>query len=48
MTKLKLQHPDVKHTDLMVMAGKRWNEMLPAEKKPYDDMNAQDKLRQEK
>lgn len=22
--------------------------MLPAEKKPYDDMNAQDKLRQEK
>ena len=48
MTKLRQQHPDVKHTDLMVMAGKRWNEMLPAEKKPYDDMNAQDKLRQEK
>ncbi len=47
MTKLKLQHPDVKQTDLMVMAAKRWKEMLPAEKKPYDDMNAEDKLRQE-
>ncbi len=48
IAKLKPLHPEVKHTDLMVMAGKKWNEMLPAEKKPYDDMNAQDKLRQEK
>jgi len=31
----------------MVMAGKKWSEMMPAEKKPYDDMNASDKLRQE-
>lgn len=46
--KLKLLHPEVKQSDLMAMTGKKWNEMLPAERKPYDDMNASDKLRQEK
>ena len=29
------------------MAGKKWNEMTPAEKKRFDDLSAQDKLRHE-
>jgi hypothetical protein len=32
----------------MTMIAKKWNEMLPAEKKPYDDLNSSDKQRQER
>jgi hypothetical protein len=42
------KNPDYPQKEIMSAAGKRWGEMDEAEKKKYNDMNAKDKLRQEK
>jgi hypothetical protein len=41
-------HPDKKQSEYMGMAGSKWSEMSESQKKPYNDMNAVDKVRQEK
>jgi hypothetical protein len=41
-------HPEMKITEISVLAGKKWGEMSDAEKKPFAMKNEQDKARQEK
>jgi hypothetical protein len=46
--KTRKSHPELKITQVSVLAGKKWAEMTEAEKKPYIDRNVEDKARQEK
>ena len=46
--KLRAAHPEIKNTEVMGMAGKKWNEMNEAQKKPFETLNAKDKIRHEK
>ena len=45
--KMRKSHPEMKITEVSVLAGKKWNELTEAEKKPYIQKNVQDKARQE-
>jgi len=38
----------MKLTQISILAGKKWGEMSETDKKPYVQMNEQDKMRQEK
>jgi len=38
----------MKLTEVSILAGKQWNKMSDAEKKPYIDKNLEDKARQER
>ena len=42
------KNPDMPQKEIMTECGKRWNEMSDGQKKKFNDLNAQDKLRQEK
>jgi len=46
--KTRKAKPELKITEISVLAGKKWSEMSDAEKKPFVEMNEQDKARQEK
>ena len=42
------KNPDMPQKEIMTECGKRWGEMSDGQKKKFTDLNAQDKLRQEK
>jgi high mobility group protein B3 len=46
--KTRKSHPEMKITEVSVLAGKKWAEMSDAQKKPYISKNLEDKVRQEK
>lgn len=46
--KTRKSNPELKITEVIVLAGKKWSEMSEAEKQPYVQKNVEDKVRQEK
>jgi hypothetical protein len=46
--KTRKSNPEMKITEVSVLAGKKWAEMSEAQKKPYVEKNLEDKVRQEK
>jgi len=46
--KTRKEKPELKITEISVLAGKKWGQMSDAEKKPYLEKHEQDKARQEK
>jgi hypothetical protein len=46
--KTRKSKPEMKVTEVTVLAGKKWAEMSEAEKKPFVQKNLDDKVRQEK
>ncbi|EIW68534.1 hypothetical protein TREMEDRAFT_32029 [Tremella mesenterica DSM 1558] len=46
--KIKNDHPDVSFGETGKLLGEKWKAMSAAEKKPFEDLAAKDKLRAEK
>lgn len=46
--KLKAEHPDKTHKEIISLLGSTWSAMSPAQKKPYEDKAQADKLRYNK
>ena len=46
--KTRKEKPELKITEISVLAGKKWGQMSDAEKRPYLEKHEQDKARQEK
>ena len=47
-SELKLQNPDAHLNDLSIMAGKIWKNMSQAERKKYEEMSIDDKIKRDR